>query len=58
MPTLTSAYDCALLPYVTDGSELTLPLPWRLIGMFGLPTLAQRFKERQFKLFAQRRCQS
>jgi len=69
MPTMTAAYYYALLQYVTVGSELMLPVGWRLlggmIGMAGLLTfawsttvlltLAQRFEDKQLKLLALRR---
>jgi hypothetical protein len=44
MPSLSAAFYYALLQYVTVGSELTLPVHWRLlggfIGMAGLLTFA------------------
>jgi hypothetical protein len=69
LPNMTSAYYYALLQYVTVGSELTLPVRWRLlggmVGMAGLLTfawsttvlltLAHRFEDKQLKLLALRR---
>ena len=44
MPSLSAAFYYALLQYVTVGSELTLPVHWRLlggfVGMAGLLTFA------------------
>ena len=44
MPSLSAAFYFSLLQYVTVGSELTLPVHWRLlggfIGMAGLLTFA------------------
>jgi voltage-gated potassium channel len=68
MPTASAAYYYSLMQYVTVGSELTLPVRWRLlggmIGMAGLLTfawsttvlltLAQRFQDRQLRHIAQR----
>lgn len=69
MPTMSAAYYYSLMQYVTVGSELTLPVRWRLlgglIGMAGLLTFAwsttvllrlvQRFEERQMHAIAVRR---
>jgi hypothetical protein len=64
MPSMTAAYYYALLQYVTVGSELTLPVHWRLlgglIGMAGLLTFAWSttvllFEIRQLQRLAQRR---
>jgi hypothetical protein len=69
MPSMSAAYYYSLMQYVTVGSELTLPVRWRLlgglIGIAGLLTfawsttvllrLAQRFEERQMHVIASRR---
>jgi hypothetical protein len=69
MPSMSAAYYYSLMQYVTVGSELTLPVRWRLlgglIGISGLLTfawsttvllrLAQRFEEKQMHLIAARR---
>lgn len=69
IPSMSTAYYYSLLQYVTVGSQLTLPVPWRLlggmIGMAGLLTfawsttvlltLAQRFEDKQLKQIEQRR---
>ena len=69
MPSLSAAYYYALLQYVTVGSELTLPVQWRLlggfIGMAGLLTfawsttvllrIAQDFEKKQLQNIAKRR---
>jgi hypothetical protein len=69
MPSISAAYYYSLMQYVTVGSELTLPVRWRLlgglIGIAGLLTfawsttvllrLAQRFEERQMHVIASRR---
>jgi len=69
MPSLSAAFYYALLQYVTVGSELTLPVQWRLlggfIGMAGLLTfawsttvllrIAQDFEKKQLQNIAKRR---
>ena len=69
MPSISAAYYYSLMQYVTVGSELTLPVRWRLlgglIGIAGLLTfawsttvllrLAQRFEEGQMHRIAARR---
>ena len=69
MPSLSAAFYYALLQYVTVGSELTLPVHWRLlggfVGMAGLLTfawsttvllrIAQDFERKQLQEIARRR---
>jgi hypothetical protein len=66
MPTPPAAFYYALLQYVTVGSNLTLPVQWRLLGgMIGIAglltfawstavllTVVHRFEERQLALMA------
>ena len=68
MPSMSAAYYYSLLQYVTVGSELTLPVSWRLlggmVGMAGLLTFAwsttvlltlvRRFEYKQLLLITQR----
>jgi hypothetical protein len=69
MPSLSAAFYYSLLQYVTVGSELTLPVHWRLlggfVGMAGLLTfawsttvllrIAQDFEKKQLQNIATRR---
>jgi hypothetical protein len=68
MPSASAAYYYSLMQYVTVGSELTLPVRWRLLGgMMGIAglltfawsttvllTLVQRFQDKQLQLIAER----
>lgn len=66
MPTMSAAYYYSLLQYTTLGSELTLPVHWRLLGgMIGIAglltfawsttvllTIAQRYQDKELRLLA------
>ena len=69
MPNVSTAYYFALLEYTTIGSNLNLPLHWRLLeGLIAIAgvltfawstgillTLAQSFQEQQLLVLEQRR---